>query len=131
VLALVLAPVTATVEAAVGDNWAAVAEAIRNRIAELGITQKELVAQSGVSESTIRQLQNNYGPRRRNRHTLEDISKGLRWPGDHLSRVLDEAGTGSPSETADSLPAEVAELRRRVADLTSRVETLERDYPTM
>jgi transcriptional regulator with XRE-family HTH domain len=126
----VLPLVTATVEAAVGDNWAGVAEAIRNRIAELGITQKELVARSGVSESTIRQLQNNYGPRRRNRHTLEDISKGLRWPGDHLSNVLDEAGTGSPPETADSLPAEVAELRRRVADLTSRVETLERGYPT-
>lgn len=107
------------------DNWDAVSEAVRSRIAELGITQKELAAQSGVSESTIRQLQNNYGPRRRNRRTLEDLSRSLRWPGDHLARILDGVAAHTRPEISDSLLAEVAELRSRVADLTSRVEALE------
>lgn len=121
-----LPPVTATVEAGVGDNWAAVAETIRARLAELGMTQKELVARSGVSESTVRQLQNNYGPRRRNRHTLEDISKGLRLPADYLTRVLDETAPGGEHGPSDSWQAEVAELRERIDDLTSRVAALER-----
>jgi transcriptional regulator with XRE-family HTH domain len=121
-----LALVAATLEVGVSDDWGAVAEAVRNRLAELGITQKELVARSGVSESTIRQLQNNYGPRRRSRHTLEDLSKGLGWPSDHLSHVL---GGGVPRPepgSRDALQAEVSELQRRVADLDRRVETLER-----
>jgi transcriptional regulator with XRE-family HTH domain len=123
----VLPPVTAIVEAGVGDNWAAVAEAIRTRLVELSMTQKDLVARSGVSESTIRQLQNNYGPRRRNRHTLVDVSKGLRWPADYLARVLDETMPGAESAASESWQAEVAALRERIDDLTSRVDTLERD----
>jgi transcriptional regulator with XRE-family HTH domain len=124
-MALLLALVTVTVEASVGDNWAAVAEAIRGRIADLGITQKELVTRSGVSESTIRQLQNNYGPRKRSRHTLEDLSRGLEWPAHYLARVLGESTASAPPSTGDSLQAEVAELRSRVIDLANRVEALE------
>ena len=120
-----LALVTATVEASVGDNWAAVAEAIRTRIADLGITQKELVTRSGVSESTIRQLQNNYGPRKRSRHTLEDLSKGLDWPAHYLGRVLDESKAGVPASADHSLQAEVADLRSQVIDLANRVAALE------
>jgi transcriptional regulator with XRE-family HTH domain len=92
---------------------------------DLAITQKELVARSGVSESTIRQLQNNYGPRRRNRHTLEDLSKGLQWPADHLGRILDETKPGAQADVTDSSQAAIAELRSQVADLASRVEALE------
>jgi transcriptional regulator with XRE-family HTH domain len=122
----VLSPVvTATVEAAVHDNWAAVAEAIRSRVTELGITQAQLAARSGVSESTIRQLMKNYGPRRRNRHTLEDTSKGLDWPADYLSRILDGGDAGRLSGSGDPMRAEIDELRSRVADLTSRMEALE------
>lgn len=108
-----------------GEDWAAVAEAIRGRVEALGITQKQLAARSGVSESTIRQLMNNYGPRRRNRHTLEDTSKGLDWPADYLSRILDEGTTSQGPNPDDVLRTEVAELRSRVADLASRVEALE------
>lgn len=108
-----------------GDDWAAVADAIRSRIDELGITQKQLATRSGVSESTIRQLMNNYGPRRRSRHTLEDTSKGLDWPADYLSRVLGGGVPGRPSGSDDSLRAEVDELRSLVADLASRVRALE------
>lgn len=112
------------------DNWDAVSDAIRERITELGITQKELAAQSGISESTIRQLQNNYGPRRRNRRTLEDLSRSLRWPGDHLSRILDSAAADTEPDAADLLRAEVAELRDQVANLAERVVALEHRRPS-
>lgn len=110
-----------------GDNWAAVAEAIRVRVADLGITQKELVTRSGVSESTIRQLQNNYGPRKRNRHTLEDLSRGLGWPDYYLGRLLDDTLTSAPTETSGSVQAEIADLRSQMIDLARRVEALEHD----
>jgi transcriptional regulator with XRE-family HTH domain len=122
-----LALVKATVEVSVGDNWAAVAEAIRVRVADLGITQKELVTRSGVSESTIRQLQNNYGPRKRNRHTLEDLSRGLGWPDYYLGRLLDDTPTSAPTETSGSVQAEIADLRGQMVDLARRVEALEHD----
>jgi transcriptional regulator with XRE-family HTH domain len=112
----------------VGDNWDAVADAIQNRIAELGITQRELVARSGVSESTIRQIQKNYGPRRRNRHTLEDLSRGLQWPGDYLGRILNETKANTHPDVRDPLWTEVAELRDQLADLASRVEALEHGH---
>lgn len=125
--AILLALVKATMEASVGDNWAAVAEAIRARVADLGITQKDLVSRSGVSESTIRQLQNNYGPRKRNRHTLEDLSKGLGWPAYYLGRVLDDTPPSAPTETSGSVQAEIADLRSQMTDLANRVEALEHD----
>lgn len=108
------------------DNWDAVSDALRNRVAELGITQKELSARSGVSESTIRQLQNNYGPRRRNRRTLEDLSRGLSWPDDHLGNVLDGAATESAGSATATLRALVEEMRDDIAELRKRVEALER-----
>lgn len=122
--AVLLALVIAIVEAAVGDDWAAVAEAIRSRLAELGITQKQLVARSGVSESTIRQLMNNYGPRQRNRHTLEDISKGLNQSADYLNRILHGVAADRQPDLVDDLRADVAELRVQVANLADRVDTL-------
>jgi hypothetical protein len=105
------------------DNWTAVAVAIRARVDELAVTQKDLATKSGVSESTIRQLMNNYGPRRRARHTLEDISRGLQWPANHLARVLDEDQAGA---APDERQAEVAELRDQLAALADRVAALER-----
>jgi transcriptional regulator with XRE-family HTH domain len=107
------------------DNWAAVATAIRARVAELAVTQKDLAVRSGVSESTIRQLMNNYGPRRRARHTLEDVSRGLQWPANHLTRVLDDDQGGA---VLDERQAEIAELRDQLAELADRVAVLERSW---
>lgn len=115
----------AIVEAAVSDNWAAVAEAIRARVAELGVTQKDLSVRSGVSESTIRQLMNNYGPRRRSRHTLADVARGLQWPANHLEQILGGPENETQSDGGSSVQAELSALRDRVDELTNRVEALE------
>jgi transcriptional regulator with XRE-family HTH domain len=120
---ILLSLVSESAEVLVSDGWAAVADAIAARVAELGITQKELAGRSGVSESTVRALLKNYRPRRRARHTLEDISTALGWPARHLDDLLGSAGQAADP---DPLRAEVAELRSQVADLIERVVELER-----
>ena len=121
--AILLSLVAESAEVLVSDGWAAVADAMAARVAELGITQKELVARSGVSESTVRALLKNYRPRRRQRHTLEDISTALGWPARYLDDVL---GNADQAADPDPLRAEVVELRSQVADLIERVAALER-----
>ncbi|TDC94023.1 XRE family transcriptional regulator [Saccharopolyspora aridisoli] len=104
-----------------GKDWDAVATAINTRLAELDLTQRELAERSGVSTATLRQLQNNYEPRRRSPRLLAAISEALRWPSDHLAQVLEGE---SPEEEAD-LRAEVARLRKDVAELRERLGVLE------
>ena len=100
----------------VGASWAAVADAINTRLAELKMTQQELAQRSGVSVATLRQLQRNYQPKRRNPRTLAAISEGLRWPAHHLSRVLEGVAPEPPADV-EAMQAVVEELRVRVVKL--------------
>lgn len=105
------------------QDWQAVATAINTRLGELGLTQKELAARSGLGESTIRQLQKNYRPDRSPRpYTLEAISVALQWPATHLAEVL---GGEPPATGVPYLATEIRALRNEVAELRSRVDALE------
>ncbi|MER7011510.1 helix-turn-helix transcriptional regulator [Saccharopolyspora sp. NPDC000359] len=106
-------------------DWAALAAAINTRLAELGMTQRELAERSDVSPATLRQLQNpdSYEPKRRSPRLLAAISEGLRWPHDHLAQVLE--GSRLAPEVETPLRDEVAQLRGEVAELRSRVDELE------
>lgn len=106
-------------------NWAAVAEAINTRLAELKMTQQELAHRSGVSVATLRELQRNYQPKRRSPRTLAAISEGLRWPPHYLSRVLDGAQSAEPEGEVDALRAAVDELKVQVAVLDDRLSRIE------
>lgn len=105
-----------------GKDWQAVADAITNRLTELGMTQRELSERSGLSVTTLRQIQNNYSPRKRSPRTLADISEALHWPPGHLAQVLDEAPELTEEKSVFTL---IEELRAEVAELRSRVETVE------
>jgi transcriptional regulator with XRE-family HTH domain len=105
------------------QGWDAVAAAINTRLEELGMTQVELSARSGVSVATLRQLQRNDQPRRRNPRTLAAVSEGLRWPKQHLARVLEGDNTDEPTNLAE----EVRLIRAELGDLRSRIEAVERD----
>lgn len=107
-----------------GKDWDAVASAINTRLAELDLTQRELSERSGVSTATLRQLQNNYEPRRRSPRTLAAVSEALRWSADHLSRVL-EGDSPTVVEDAESLRADVARLSRELDEIRERVASLE------
>lgn len=120
--AIRLPPLVPTREVSVGKDWQAVADAITDRLAELEMTQQELADRSGLSVTTIRQLQRNYSARKRSPRTLADISEGLRWPPNHLARILEGAPTTSDDR---SMRADLDQLRREVGELRARMEAVE------
>jgi transcriptional regulator with XRE-family HTH domain len=111
----------------VARDWQAVAEAINTRLAELEMTQQELAIRSGVSVSTVRQLQRGV-EKRRGERTLADVSEALRLAPGHLSAVAD--GRSSPPEAETSADerevGELARLRHAVEALNERLDAVER-----
>lgn len=111
------------------EDWAAVATAINQRMAEAHVTQMELASRSGVSLATIRELQHNRNPRpRRHPRTLSAISEALGWPPDHLERVrrgepLD--ATEAAAAARDPVLAELHAIREELQHIRSRLDELE------
>ena len=96
------------------EDWAAVGEAVSQRMRERGVSQQQLAKRSGVSQATIRLIQHHPGDHRHNRRTLDAVSKALEWPPDYLDNVLN----GRPQqETADHVTGD--------ATLQSQLSALE------
>jgi transcriptional regulator with XRE-family HTH domain len=72
----------------VSEDWAAVAEAINERVTELGWRQRELAERSHVSRAIVREIQRHTVERRRSPRTLESLSITLGWEPQHLDAVL-------------------------------------------
>lgn len=104
------------------NDWAAVARVVNERMAERGITQRELADASGVSVATVRQVQQGE-VRRRSTVTLGALSRALGYPDDYLRRIALGGAGDTPNGAAD--PAVVAELRAEVEDLRQRVAAIE------
>ena len=100
------------------DHWAEVARVVKDRMAELSMTQRELSEKSGLSTATLRKV-NPDKPQRLTQSTLTGISRALGFSEDHLWRV----SRGEP--TAGEPAGDLAALRTEVADLARRVEVLE------
>lgn len=102
----------------------ALADAINDRMSELGITQQQLAQRSGVSVAALRGLQK-AEPRRRSPVILSAISRALSWPEDHLRRVY-EAGAPSVSpSSADELSARLDRMQGQINELSDRLAGLE------
>lgn len=99
--------------------WADVAKVVNDRMAERGITQRELAERSGVSVATLRKIQGG-GEQQRTRATLANVSRALGLPDDYLSRV----SQGNEPTASDS-DKELTAVRAELADLARRVEVLE------
>jgi transcriptional regulator with XRE-family HTH domain len=107
-----------------GEDWAAVAAVVNERMAARRIGQQELAHLSGVSVSTLRQVQHGAGRRVQNK-TLAAISRALGWPDDHLAAVLlsrrEPAGETAPADDAAAvlrrIESGVHEIRERLAAL--------------
>jgi transcriptional regulator with XRE-family HTH domain len=121
-----------------GEDWAAVASAINERMAALRIGQQELAQLSGVSVSTVRHVQHGAPGRRVQNKTLAALSCALGWPDEHLSEVLlhrsrahdtgpapersgNEAG-GQPPGTAEFL----RRIEARLAEISRQLVSIER-----
>ena len=70
------------------EDWVAVANAIKERVNELGWRQRELAQRSHVSQAIVRELQHHTVERRRSARTLQALSAALGWHPQHLAAVL-------------------------------------------
>lgn len=107
------------------EDWSAVANAISQRLAELGMRQRELAERSHVSQAIVRELQHNTAQRRRSARTLEALSVGLAWHPQHLTAVLigrTPPEPGDPPLAADDdVPARLAVIEHHLRELTERI----------
>lgn len=108
-----------------GEDWAAVAAAVKARAAEKGLTQQDIATKAGVSLSLIHEIAGGK-ERKRPRRTLVVISRALDWPDDHLGRVL----KGHPPAEGDVRPGDVdvqeelRAIREDMAKLMRRLDAL-------
>jgi DNA-binding Xre family transcriptional regulator len=113
-----------------GEDWGAVAAVVNERMAARRIGQQELAQLSGVSVSTLRQVQHGAGRRVQNK-TLAAISRALGWADDHLSVILlnSDPGPRRPPESTGRGPETAETLRQLEAHLrqiSERLATIER-----
>jgi transcriptional regulator with XRE-family HTH domain len=110
-----------------GEDWDAVAEAIRHRLAETRMTQMDVASRARLSLTTIRELQHNLNPRRRRPQTLSAVSDALGWPSDYLDQVLrGDRPEPHDDEVSDPILQALDSLGREIRELRDRVEQIER-----
>lgn len=106
------------------EDWAAVAQAISQRMTEIGINQAELIERSRVSKATVGELHHNSAQRRRSARTLEALSTALGWHPQHLAAVLRGQRVpdiGEPvSRSDDDVPGRLAAIEYRLARIEAR-----------
>lgn len=100
-------------------HWADLAKVVNDRMAERGITQRELAERSSVSVATLRKIQGG-GEQQRTRATLANVSRALGLSDDYLWRI----SQGDKPAAAGS-DKELSAVRAELADLARRVEVLE------
>jgi transcriptional regulator with XRE-family HTH domain len=115
----------------VSEDWAAVAKAINERVAELGWRQRELAERSHVSLATVREIQRQTVERRRSPRTLESLSVTLGWQPQHLDEVLNGAGSptaGQPvTGSGEALSPRLDTLERRLDEITQLLVDMKTD----
>jgi transcriptional regulator with XRE-family HTH domain len=112
----------------VSENWTAVARAINERMLELGVSQKELAATSGVSLAIVREIQRNTVQRRRGHRTLESLAVALQWHPQHLLALLHDRrppAPGKPREDMrDPVTARLGVIEDRLTEITEQLAAL-------
>lgn len=113
-----------------GEDWAAVAAAVNERMASKRIGQQELATLSGVSVSTLRHVQHGAGRRVQNK-TLTAISKALGWPEGHLSEILvqarnqDQSTATAPGVADQAVLQALQNIDARLGEIVERLSGLE------
>ena len=105
-------------------DWAAVADAMKSRLADLDMTQADLVQRSRLAPMTIRELLYNSAQRRRSDQTLAALSQALGWPPGYLQAVADGRNPDDP-DAGDPVLAELAAMKDALTALTSRIDAIE------
>jgi len=119
----------------VSEDWAAVARAINDRVAELGWRQRELAERSHVSPAIVREIQRHTVERRRSPRTLESLSVTLGWHSQHLNTVLTGNAPGTEGQRAsredaavssrlDAMEGRLSEITQLLYDVKSGLATV-------
>jgi transcriptional regulator with XRE-family HTH domain len=111
------------------EHWVTVAQAIKARMAELGITQIDLATKASVGLSTIQELTAGV-VRRRQARTLAAISEALGWPSDQILRLSQGRGRPDVREQANSIRDELRSIRQDQEAITRRLDALEAHIQT-
>lgn len=123
--ALTSAPRRST-EEWVTKDWAAVAEAIKQRMDELGRKQEEVIKLSSLAKKTVSELQNNTEQRRRSPRTLEDLSVALDWHPKHLAAVAEGRTPPQLEEPVvrsdDDIPGRLDVIEYRLDQIIDRLD---------
>jgi transcriptional regulator with XRE-family HTH domain len=113
------------------EDWTAVAEAINERVNELGWRQGELAERSHVSRATVREIQHHIVERRRSARTLEALSTALGWHPQHIDAVL--RGRQPPelpepsAKNGESLGSRMDTFERHLSAITDRLDAIQAD----
>jgi hypothetical protein len=117
------------------EDWAAVAEAINERVNELRWRQGELAQRSHVSRATVRELQHHIVERRRSARTLEALSTALGWHPQHIEAVLHRRRPPEPTEpvttNGENPWSRMDTLERHLSDITERLDAIQTDLATV
>ena len=105
-----------------GQDWAAVAQVISDRVRELGWRQRELAERSRVSAAVVREIQLHTVERRRSPRTLESLSVALGWEPGRLDSVL--RGIARHNGVGSQVTADVAVLWSRLDEIDGRLDEI-------
>lgn len=110
------------------EDWAAVSLAINERMAELGLNQRELAERSQVSKTMLTEIRRNVAQRRRSARTLEALSQALDWHPRHLDAVLNEQPVPSIGEpvvrSEDDVQGRLAAIEYRLEQIMGELDTI-------
>jgi len=116
--------------APVDEDWAAVGQAMRDRMSQLRMTLDLLAEETGLSPNTIRPI--GKPGARCNDATLVAIAAVLEWRYDHLTNILYRKPKNSTSVTSateayfkDLLHTEVGPVKAEVAVLKDIIQTID------
>ena len=117
------------------EDWAAVANAIKERVNELGWRQRELAQRSHVSQAIVRELQHHTVERRRSARTLEALSITLGWHPQHLVAVLHGRTPPEPGEPISDNDVTVSSrldiIDERLSEITDLLHQVNANLATM
>lgn len=111
------------------EDWAGVARAINQRVAELSLSQTQLIERSHVSKAIVGEIQNNSAQRKRSVRTLEALSVALEWHPGHLDAVLNGRPTpraGEPVPQSDKdVPGHLVLIEHYLRHMLDRMDSMD------
>lgn len=117
------------------EDWVAVANAIKERVNELGWRQRELAQRSHVSQAIVRELQHHTVERRRSARTLEALSIALGWHPQHLAAVLHSRTPPEPgepiSDNGRSVSSRLDAIDERLSEITDLLHEMNTNLMTV